>query len=1033
MNTTSIDQIKHSWYHTTPSTLYSLCIQTIVRNVNTILVTKNQLDSKHHQQQQHSSIRLKYRLNDSVSILPNNICQSILQSYAQHYLDQLGRLERIEFFQIQTNKSEQMQTDQPERIQLIAYFDLLLAFASRPDKIYLNKIEYKQCVWSSSTLEQRLRTRIQNDLLSDSSIQQLNTNYFRLYSASSQDKFVLKSIRAQQQSHLEDKQLKLIIKNQLNRCQHLDICPCLLTNKSVALINKCNNLKYLRLQNCCDWTQKLNETDLDEEEEEESEDESDLDNDLKSYFETLLTNLDQTDDSDDTGEFDAYLEEYLNQYDSNETTEHKNKRRRHHHHHHRHRKHKRNKNQKTSDDEMLDFELFLSNSARLSSNKSKKVKKESTKCKLFKLNKQAKQCRKSLRAKLNTILNKTSKPKSSNECDREANSLIKWLVQNTIKNTEPNSIIEQIRQRASQIAETKMIDKVSISSSNYDDNDKKGDDLDYLSSSSSEGEQTTNLDQNESSSSCTSCSSSSTSSSSTDYSDSELYQTQTTNSPRFVRQQRLLDKVANLGSSPINVIQSIAAKALKFKLKNSVSFAQLESQLEQQNTSEIVQKSNKYNRLLRQYKFFKSTHISSPSKATTSKAANTDQIEHFLTKSKQPSNTLFSVFKYWMTNKPIDEPIEDTSLDKSSSSSSSLDSFNSSTKLKKSLNLFTKSLQAELFTNTLQHLSLRNLGTSVIDIKQLNNIFKNLTTLKLLDISNCCTNQMSKQENNETIGLLDDLLCLKTTLTHLLMADLNVDDIQSNLKYLLKLKQLKHLDLSNCREKPPVNIFKNASLQLAKFVYHLDKLTHLDISGTNLGGTSIFKEQEEIDYIKKKLYEDLVDEFNDYQRVKLDDIETIKSDCAGLMFLNNEQKMLQFFGCFSCDNAVSAREHLPAIKIAGEDCEKNLYTSLEAYVNDRPLFVLDALNHLFEAYRDELVEEKLLGGHLIMNTMERNLDNSRIQISGSASLFYVLKYWKEENVQLPPFYLKRLIQTVINGMEEHIDEPAVSLFYYLVL
>jgi Zyg-11 family protein len=113
--------------------------------------------------------------------------------------------------------------------------------------------------------------------------------------------------------------------------------------------------------------------------------------------------------------------------------------------------------------------------------------------------------------------------------------------------------------------------------------------------------------------------------------------------------------------------------------------------------------------------------------------------------------------------------------------------------------------------------------------------------------------------------------------------------------------------------------------------------------------------------------------------------------------------------------------------VAGEDCEKNLYTSLEAYVNERPLFVLDALNHLFEAYRDELVEEKLLGGHLIMNTMEKNLDNSRIQISGSASLFYVLKYWKEENAQLPPFYLKRLIQTVINGMEEHIDEPAVCI------
>lgn len=41
------------------------------------------------------------------------------------------------------------------------------------------------------------------------------------------------------------------------------------------------------------------------------------------------------------------------------------------------------------------------------------------------------------------------------------------------------------------------------------------------------------------------------------------------NSKKVQRQQKLLEKVANLGSSPINVIQAIAAKALNFKLKNS--------------------------------------------------------------------------------------------------------------------------------------------------------------------------------------------------------------------------------------------------------------------------------------------------------------------------------------------------------------------------------------------------------------------------------------------------------------------------------
>lgn len=120
----------------------------------------------------------------------------------------------------------------------------------------------------------------------------------------------------------------------------------------------------------------------------------------------------------------------------------------------------------------------------------------------------------------------------------------------------------------------------------------------------------------------------------------------------------------------------------------------------------------------------------------------------------------------------------------------------------------------------LQHLSLRNLGTNVIKRTMLNSLLKNFKCLKYLDISNCCTNQLyvvrhletstlepqaSQKQPNELIGCLDGLVNLAPTLTHLLVADLNVDDIQANLKFILKLKALKHLDVSNCREKPPLN------------------------------------------------------------------------------------------------------------------------------------------------------------------------------------------------------------------------------------
>ena len=106
---------------------------------------------------------------------------------------------------------------------------------------------------------------------------------------------------------------------------------------------------------------------------------------------------------------------------------------------------------------------------------------------------------------------------------------------------------------------------------------------------------------------------------------------------------------------------------------------------------------------------------------------------------------------------------------------------------------------------------------------------------------------------------------------------------------------------------------------------------------------------------------------------------------------------------------------------------------MQTYMNDRQPFLIDALNHLFELYRDELIGDTLLGGHLVMSVMERHTDNARIQISGSASLFYVLKHWKEDNSQLPSFYLRRLIEAVLVGLEQYVDESAMRRNCVLIL
>ena len=1519
-----LDKIKHGWYHISPPKLYDLCIETIVKNIDLILVKSNSIkiknsilnDSKdqkvkldnsepnelmdlkeeaattskstvskkknsssssskkrhrRHKKKEHKKDKkkrshrksyVKYRLADQVGPLPNCICESLLREYSKFYLKQLGKYERDEYFEV-INSQTKATTNKQKRnySKLVSYYDFLMSFATRPEKCNLNSIDYRQCMWSTSKLEQRLKTKLTNKLANN---QPIETNYFKLDNNSSDssdnedntnearkkpnknnNKLIkkqmdfdlinstnsdrLKSLRAKQKSHLNDKDIKLIIKNQ-SKLNTLDICPCMLTNKTILLINKYlnnNYLRVLRLENCCNWNSKnsnnanLNNNDpndaddivdemnnhqnnnhhlqlrfqssSDEWSTENEENEflndiynPDLDEDDYSDFEdnnlidfaasaqmnnnnnnnininnTIANNQnneiennqqlsiqeylindssnlnnninnqiiynpddDQDDESnqgedDDDDDFDAYLQEYVNRYEL--ASENTNNRQIHNDQQNlivNHRKNKRygsNNKEIKSSNKMLNYIKKLSKildktREQLNNNRKKMSNNKSNECKLFKPSNKSilfsineyenltnskyatKNDKKYLSAKKKNKKNKRrkriKKSSSTNEEEQEdsndkkqteessgnGGNLLNWIVKKSTLNEDTNaevaasnsssnqpiSLIDKIKKGAAILAETKMIDKVSISSSNYDDydlnnlnntnNNSKFDecsdllinrdeilkmDQDYFdddddnsitdknnkissasSSSSSKSSSSIYLSYDEnndelldtsSSSDSSSSTSSSSFSSSSFLSSLSLYTTGSSSSEysssdhdenvadklsvlkkriskqsksnknstsktinennqqcllrnkKLIRQQRLLERVANIGSSPINVLQAIAAKALNFKLKNSISNYQDEDCDEIDIKDEEDSEDRKYNRLFRQYKFLRSTNINKDNdvemndqynnnaaqlmddnqddlvnKPGTSRSFN-DHNHNLHTHQQNLSSNLFSVLKYWMSKRVdsfnssntanVNTSSKQNNSSTASSNSSTNDNNNNASikisqqnkkfqlklnKIKRLAKLITETTSGNAATamtnnnnegqtttnqsivklidedfrnfkkflkknsnnkeannnrelilmnklnnllvetinlNNLQHLSLRNLGSNVIRRPILNNLLKNLTCLKYLDISNCCTNQLYyiKTQNSrfntkstedelsvvaatngkELVGGLDGLLNLAHSLTHLILADLSTDDIQSNLPYLLKLQKLKHLDLSNCREKLPLNSYKNPSLVLAKIVYHLTMLSSLDISGTNLGGSTIFKEADEIEYIKKRLYEDLKFNLdNDYQE-KLEKFIPITSGVCGLMFLNNEKKKLDFLGCFCCDNSVSSRLNIPALRIAGEENEKHLYTSLEAYMTDRPLFLLDALNHLFELYRDEHIVDKLLGGHLIMNTMEKHLDNSKIQISGSASLFYVLKYWKEENSQLPPFYLKRLIQAVINGMEEHIDEPAV--------
>lgn len=71
----------------------------------------------------------------------------------------------------------------------------------------------------------------------------------------------LSSIRSRQPPHLIDANLKSIIRNQ-KKLVYIDLCPCMLTNRTILWINKylSAHLKCLRLQNCCNWTSTSEQT-----------------------------------------------------------------------------------------------------------------------------------------------------------------------------------------------------------------------------------------------------------------------------------------------------------------------------------------------------------------------------------------------------------------------------------------------------------------------------------------------------------------------------------------------------------------------------------------------------------------------------------------------------------------------------------------------------------------------------------------------------------------------------------------------------
>lgn len=169
-------------------------------------------------------------------------------------------------------------------------------------------------------------------------------------------------------------------------------------------------------------------------------------------------------------------------------------------------------------------------------------------------------------------------------------------------------------------------------------------------------------------------------------------------------------------------------------------------------------------------------------------------------------------------------------------------------------------------TPQLRKLCLRNV--TAIPVHFFAKFFKRLHNLTYLDLSNCT--------HLDDLHFIQHLNCL----TSLILYDMN--DIEGMIPTICKLRNLKHLDISQSNDER--GKYKEPNQVLATIVESLPRLVSLDISGTNLAGRGVVQTMGS-------------------ERVDLCDIPGLNSR------VNNP---LQFLGLYDTQHDACLRHDIPA-------------------------------------------------------------------------------------------------------------------------
>uniref|UniRef100_A0A182NIL8 Protein zer-1 homolog n=1 Tax=Anopheles dirus TaxID=7168 RepID=A0A182NIL8_9DIPT len=258
--------------------------------------------------------------------------------------------------------------------------------------------------------------------------------------------------------------------------------------------------------------------------------------------------------------------------------------------------------------------------------------------------------------------------------------------------------------------------------------------------------------------------------------------------------------------------------------------------------------------------------------------------------------------------------------------------------------------------------------------------FSHLTELNHLDLTACIFAEFS-------LKALIDLPNLRTLILF------NVWPLEHEFPTLCKLKNLETLDLSVSRANVDGNYLTPNKL-LANLVENLPKLRHLDISGTNLAGDGVAE--------------------------SAGSCTGSSSDIPGLV--SRVERPLDFLGIYYTSHSACKWHDIPALRIAGEASEEQILVAAVAY-QDRHELLTKVLNDLYHLLRFETCKQIHKALDVVLSAMDKHIRVKNIQISGSATLFYIVKGREKMKFGVP--LKNHIIHTLLNGMSTHLTDDTM--------